>query len=231
MTPSVKLHYFPATGRAQQIRLVLAAGGVPFEDDFQSRDKWSALTNNNTTFAVPILTVDEGTPNQRVYIQSSAILRKAGRMGDLKMTLPEDEDGDQAAYLTDRAISDADDLRSAGYKGFVNFGASKEAAEKYATQVLPKHIDNLERQFVAAGGDYWGGSSTLSVADVTVYEAVVFFGLRLIDGAKGVENPCGPALQAWIDRVESNDRIKAYLESDQFQNIPMKFTKTALGYK
>jgi len=230
MSPSVKLHYFPATGRAQQIRMVLAAGGVPFEDDFQSRAKWSALTNNNTTFAVPILTVDEDTPNQRVYVQSSAILRKVGRMGDLKMTLQTDEDGEQAAYLTDRAISDADDLRTAGYKSFVTFGASKEAGVKYATQVLPKHIDNLERQFVAAGGDYWGGSSTLSVADVTVYEAVAFFGLRLIDGAKGVENPCGPALKAWIERVESNDRIKAYLESDQFKNIPMKFTKEALGY-
>jgi glutathione S-transferase len=240
MAPSsIKLYYFNATGRANQIRLALAAGGVQWEDAHPSgfppspEDKanWSALTNNNTTFAVPILTIDEGTDSQKVYLQSSAVLRKAGRLGDLKMTLKDDDaDGDQAAYLTDRAIADADDLRSAGYKGFVIFGASKESATKFAKEVLPKHIDNLERQFVAAGGDFWGGSSTISIADATLYDAIVGFGTNLIDGAEGVENPCGPALTAWIKRVESNKRIKAYLEGDQFKNIAGKFNKSALGF-
>jgi len=235
--PSIKLHYFPATGRAQHIRMALVAGGVLFEDVFcdsfppsaETRAKWSALTNNNTTFAAPILTLEEGTPAQRVYIQSSAILRQAGRMGDLKMTLPT-KDEDEAAYLTDRAIADADDLRTAGYAGFVQFGASQEAADKYAKEILPKHVDNLERQLVAAGGDYWGGSSTLSLADVTLWEAVTFFGLRIIDGAEGISNPCGPTLQAWLERVGKNKRIKAYMEGEQFQKIPMKPDKKIIGY-
>lgn len=235
---TVKLHYFNATGRGQQIRLTLAAGGVEFEDVMTSafppspedRAKWAKLTNNNTTFAVPILTVDEGTEKQKVYIQSSAALRKAGRMGDLKMTLKDDEDGDEAAYLTDRAIADADDLRTQAYRGFVMFGASQEAADKYAKEVLPKHIDNLERQLVAAGGDYWGGSSTISLADVALYDAIVFFGMNLIKGAEGIENPCGPALTQWIERVESNERIKAYLEGEQFKKIAVKPDKSALGY-
>lgn len=237
MSPSVKVYYFSATGRANQIRLALAAGGVAFEDIFgnfplsaEQKVHWNKLTNNNTTFSAPIMTVDEGTDNERVYLQSSAVLRKAGRMGDLKMTLADDADGDKAEYLTDRAIADADDLRSASYKAFVIFGASKDKANSFAKEILPKHVKNMENQFVSAGGDYWGGSSTISLADVAVYDAIVFFGHRLIDGAEGIESPIGPALKAWIERVESNDRIKAYLAGGQFQALYMKAGKEALGY-
>jgi glutathione S-transferase len=235
--PKVKFHYFCATGRGNHIRLALAAGGVPFEDEFGSypptpedRVKWGKLTNGNTTFAVPILTLDEGTDKQKVYVQSSAVLRKANRMGDLKMTLTDDPDGDQEMYLTDRAIADADDIRKAGYSGMLMMGATKEAADKFAKVALPKHVKNLENQLVSAGGDYFGGSSTLSIADVTLYDAIVFFGTKLVDGAKGVEDPCGPAIKGWIDRVESDPRIKAYLEGEQFEKILMKPNKSAIGY-
>jgi len=235
---NIKLHYFNGAGRANQIRLVLVAGGVEFQDVHpkgfpvtpEEKAKWAELTNNTTTFSVPIMTIDEGTDDQKVYVQSSAILRKAGRLGDLKMTLKNDEDGDQEAYLTDRAIADADDLRSQAYKAFVIWGASQESADKFAKEILPKHIENLERQLVNAGGDFWGGSSTMSIADATLYDAIVFFGVRLIDGAKDIANPCGPALKAWISRVESNERIKAYLESDKFKNLSFKASKSALGY-
>ncbi len=238
MAPSIKLHYFNGTGRANQIRLALSAAGVEFEDVFtkdypptpEEKAYWAQLTNNNTTFAVPILTLDEGTENQKVYVQSSAILRKVARLGNLKMTLESDEDGDNVAYLTDRAIADADDLRTASYTSFVFFKASQEKSDNFAKVVFPKHVKSLENQFVSAGGDYWGGSSTISLADVTLYDAIVFFGLRIIDGIEGIENPCGPALTAWIERIESNKGIKAYLESDRFKNIAMKPDKSALGY-
>jgi len=235
--PKVKLHYFCAAGRANHIRFALAAGGVPFEDEFGSwpptpeeKANWDKLTHGHTTFSVPILTLDEGTDKQKVYVQSSAVLRKANRMGDLKMTLTNDPDGDQEMYLTDRAIADADDIRTAGYKGMVMMGATKEAADKYVKGALPKHVKCLEHQLVSAGGDYFGGSSTLSIADVTLYDGIVFFGTKLIDGAEGIENPCGPAIKAWIDRVESDPRIKAYLEGEQFKNIFMKPNKSAIGY-
>ena len=237
MSSPVKLHYFNATGRANQIRIALAAGGVTWEDELynfppttEARAKWSELTGGNSTFGVPILTVAEGTDQQRVYLQSSAVLRKAGRLGDLKMTLKDDPDGDQALYLTDRAIADADDLRSASYRAFVIFGSTQDKADAFAKEVFPKHVKNLEKQLVSAKGDYFGGSSTLSVADATLYDAIVFFGRNIITGIEGVEDPTqSPAIKAWIERVESNPRIKAYLESDQFKNIQMKFTKVVLG--
>jgi len=234
---SVKLYYFNATGRALHIRMVLAAGGVEFEDVMpltmpppeETTNKWKELTAGQTTFSVPILTTGEGTDKQKVFVQSSAILRAAGRMGDLEMTLA-DGDADDAAYLTDRAIADADDIRSAGYRGFTGafFGATQEAADKYATTVFPKHVASLEKQFVAAGGDYWGGSSTMSLADVTLFEAIEFFGSRILEGSEHTD-PIGPALKAWIDRVKSNERIRAYLGGEQYQKLYFKFDKALIG--
>lgn len=235
--PAVKLYYFNATGRALHLRMALAAGGVDFEDVVpaampppeETVKKWKELTAGHTTFSVPIMTVDEGTDKQKVYVQSSAILRVAGRMGDLKMTLA-DGDADDVAYLTDRAIADADDLRSAAYRGFTGgyFSGTQEAADKYATKIFPKHIATLEKQFLAAGGDYWGGSSTLSLADVTLFEAIEFFGVRILEGS-GHPDPVGPDLRAWLDRVASHEHVKAYLKGDKFKSLAFKFTKSMIG--
>jgi len=244
---SVKLHYFDATGRANQIRLALAAGGVAFEDvkanyppTPESKANWSKLTNGTTLFSVPILTIDEGTDNEQVYVQSSAILRKAGRMGDLQMTLlanndndNNNEDEDKAAYFTDRAIADADDLRTSSYGGMLMFGASKEKSDTFVTTKLPAAVACFEKQLVAEGGDFFGGSSTISLADIAIYDAVVFFGRNLVVGAEGVEDPfCGgdSAMSAWVKRVESNERVQKYFESDQYKAIAMKFDKSAVGY-
>jgi len=227
----VKLYYFNGTGRAMQIRLALVAGGVDFEDVVppglptdETKEQWGALTKGTTTFAVPILTVGE-----KVYVQSSAILRAAGRMGDLAMTL---EDKDQAAYLEDRAIADADDLRTVGYRNMTFFGATSEAADKYITEIFPKHMKCFEAQVQGfPEGTYWGGSSTLSLADVTLYEAVEFFGLRLFEGIEGQEDPLKdcPGLKKWMEKVGSNQRIKDYLASDKYNNLYMKFGKAMLG--
>lgn len=232
--PSVKLHYFDATGRANQIRLALAAGGVAFEDvkaDYpptpESKANWSKLTNGTTLFAVPILTVDE-----QVYVQSSAILRKAGRMGDLHMTIANDADGDKAAYFLDRAIADAEDLRTSSYGAMNMFGATKEKTDNFVHHKLPETIACLEKQLVAEGGDYFGGSSTISLADIALYDAVVSFGCNLVKGAEGLKDPCAgaAAMSAWTKRVGSNERLVAYFESDQYKTIGMKFDKSVIGY-
>ena len=148
------------------------------------------------------MTLDEGNPEkaQNRYIQSGAILRKIARMGNLTLKLKDDDD-DQAAYLQDTFIADAYNLRMASYKAFLFFGARKESADAFIKEVFRKHVENLERQLVDGGGDYFGGSSTLSVTDVAVYDAMVTFGTQLIAGIPDVENPCGPALKAWIERV------------------------------
>lgn len=43
MAPKLKLYYFDMTGRAEPIRLILAAGQVPYEDCRFAREDWAKL--------------------------------------------------------------------------------------------------------------------------------------------------------------------------------------------
>lgn len=233
---TVKIHYYAACGRANMTRLALAAGGIPFEDVFsasfppseESYALYKKLTGGNETFVLPMMTVGEDTDEPtKVYTQSVAIARQAGRMGGLAMK-PTDESVD-AEYLTDKLLADAEDIRKESYKAWKMMGASAAASEKFAKTVLGKHIKNLEAQLVALGGDYFGGSSVLSIADVCLYDAIVFFGTKMIEDVEGIEDPCGEALKAWIERVESNEGIKKYLASEQFAAIQMKPSKAMIG--
>jgi glutathione S-transferase len=232
--PKVKFHYYNATGRGHQARLAMAAAGIEFEDVFSDGfpltegDKARYLEmHDNTTFNLPILQLDAGAENEKIYIQSSAILHKINSMGDMKLTLKNDPDGDQAAYIINKAIADADGLRNRFYASVLVFGNSKEDAKNYVFNDFPKHAKNFESQLEKSGGPFWGGSSTLSLADVTIYDAICFYGTYVIEGAEGVVDPCGPALKEWIARVESNPRIKAYMEGDQYKNIAMKINPTS----
>lgn len=225
----VKFHYYPATARGHQCRLAMAAAGIEFEDVFSDEfpltegDKARYFEmHGNTTFNLPILQLDAGTDDEKLYIQSSAILQKINRMGDMKTTIENDPDGDQGAYIIEKAIADADDLRNKYYAGNINFGNSQEDAKKYVFENFPKYVKNFESQLEKSGGPFWGGSSTLSLADVTIYDAVCFYGVYALVCGEGVVDPCGPTLKEWIARVESSPRIKAYLEGEQYKNLPMK---------
>lgn len=226
--PAVKFHYYSAGGRGHQCRLAMAAAGIEFEDVFSDGfpltegDKARYFEmHGNTTFNLPILQLDAGTEDEKLYIQSAAILYKINRMGDMKITIKNDPDGDQGAYIIDKAISDANDLRNRFYAGVLVFGNSKEDAKNYVFKHFPKHVKNFESQLEKTGGPFWGGSSTLSLADITIYDTICYYGVYVFEGAEGVVDPCGPALKEWIARVESNPRIKAYLEGDQYKNLAM----------
>ncbi len=218
-----KLHYYPATGRAHALRLALSAGGIEWEDTFPDGGyppseeqvlKWRAIGGNTTT-NVPMLEMEDG----RVFTQSSAILRAIGRMGSL---LPS---SDEDLYLVDKLIADAEDLRSAAYKSFVNWGASQDAVKEFMETSFPKHVGNLDRQL--GSKEYFVGDS-LSLADIVAYDAIVNFGTgRYPEDMKPLES--FPKLEEWIKRVESNEGIASYLGSDKYAKI-YKFDKATLGF-
>lgn len=219
---SAKLHYYQATGRANVIRLALAAANIPFEDVYPSggfppseEDKaaWRKIGGNTTT-NIPLLETADG----KVYTQSQAVLRAVGRMGNL---LPADNDG---LYLTDKLIEDAESLRMESYKCFIPWGATQESADAFIATVLPLHFGNLERQLKLLGGGYFIGDS-LTLADVACYDAVVNFG----SNREPTALDAFPDLKAWKERVESNNEgIKKYLASDAYAGL-MNFGPETLG--
>ncbi len=168
MSSIAKLHYYPAAGKANQIRLALAASGIPFEDKFansfppspEKKAEWIKIGGNTTT-NVPMLEMDG-----KVYTQSAAVLRAVGRKGGL---MPTADDYD--LYMTDKLIDDAEDLRQQSYKCMVNWGAPQELADAYIAEVLPKHLGNLERQLKASEGTFFLGDK-MTIADIAVYDVV-----------------------------------------------------------
>lgn len=72
----MKLTYFDATGRAEPVRLALAAGGIPYEDVRIRFQEWPAIKPTTPTGSLPLLTLDDGT----VLTESLAILRYVGRV-------------------------------------------------------------------------------------------------------------------------------------------------------
>lgn len=195
-----KLYYYPAQGRAQQIRYTLAAGGIDWEDVCSGpTPKWQEIGGNLTT-NVPMLEMDG-----KVYTQSSSVLRAVARKAGL---YPKDDD--HAAYLVDNIIAAVDDFRGAGYKQI--FGGTAESNADYAAKTQPKHLDNFARLL----GDQEflvGGACT--VADLTLYDTLVNFGFNLVPGAEAKY----PKLAKFVERVGKLERIAAYKASPKFSTL------------
>mmetsp|Transcript_11107 Transcript_11107/g.10637 ORF Transcript_11107/g.10637 Transcript_11107/m.10637 type:complete len:227 (-) Transcript_11107:124-804(-) len=221
-----KLYYYKATGRAHAIRLALAAADIEFEDvcaasfppTSEEVQLWRTIGGNTTT-NVPMLQMSDG----KVYTQSGAVLRAVGRMGNLMPSNgKETQDDDDLYYLMDKLMADAEDLRVAAYKSFVNWGATKECADEFINDVFPKHAGNMDRQL--KGTDFFIGNK-MTIADICVYDALVNFGTNRIPGDSLKDFP---KLKELIKRVESNPGIKTYLSSEQYAGI-YKFDKSTLG--
>lgn len=130
---------------------------------------------------------------------------------------------DEALYLMDKLLADAEDVRSESYKCFVPWGASQEVVDAFIHNVLPLHLGNLERQLKISKGDYFVGDS-LTIADISCYDAVVNYGSSRVPGVLDGF----PVLKAWVEKVEEIEGVKKYLTSESFAGL-MKFGPETLG--
>lgn len=208
-----KLHYYQATGRGNQVRLTLAAAGIDWEEVYpagfpptpEEKDAWRAIGKNLTT-NVPMLEMDDGT----AYTQSSAVVRAVARLGNKNgfNLMPTD---DHELYLVDKIIADAEDLRTVAYGTFLSWGAPQSKVDDFIDNGLPLHLKNFDRQL---NGDFFVGSS-LTVADICAYDAMVNFGSNRVLGA--LDN--FPKLKSFATRVEENPNIAKYLASDKYKGL------------
>jgi len=220
----IKLYFYNVTFYAQQIRFALAAANLDFTEEHaaaypptpEERAAWRKL-GGNTTNNVPMLQIGD-----KFYCQSSAILRTVGRMGGL---IPANEKDLDAMYFTDKLIADAEDFRIEAYKSMVGWGATKEDAEHFEKDVVPLHLANMERQLKEAGSNFFLGD-TLTVADITIYDVVVYFARNRMPGDALSEYG---ALKEFVKRVEANPGIAKYLKSEQFAGL-MKPDVASLGH-
>lgn len=87
--PTLKLIYFDIQGVAEKVRLTLALGGIPFEDERVAFEAWPAMKPTTPYGNLPLLSIDGGEP----MAQSDAMLRYCGALATqkgVKLYAPED---------------------------------------------------------------------------------------------------------------------------------------------
>ena len=139
--------------------------------------------------------------------------------------MPANEKDLDAMYFTDKLIADAEDLRMEYIKIMVGSGATKEEAERFEKDVVPLHVSNMERQLKEAGSNFFLGN-TLTIADIAIYDAVVYFARTKMPG--DTLSKYG-ALKEFVKRVEANPGIAKYLKSEQFAGL-VKPDLASLGH-
>mmetsp|Transcript_4415 Transcript_4415/g.5114 ORF Transcript_4415/g.5114 Transcript_4415/m.5114 type:complete len:252 (-) Transcript_4415:83-838(-) len=204
-----KVYYWPARGRGQQVRLVLAEAGVEFEDvSFDMTKEESKLSffanckkiGGHLTTNIPMVDIDG-----KILTQSSAVMKYLGRRFSLYPSNLDD------AYTVDMLLATAEDLRSANYKPMKMFGGSEADKQHYKTDVLPVHLSNYER--LLGDKDYFTGR-TLTVADLSLYDTLHVVECQVPGTLREY-----PKLKSFFDRVQARPTLAKFLGSKQCEKL------------
>lgn len=150
-TPKLKLTYFDGPWLGEPIRNAFIIGGVEFEDHRVKKEDWMAMKPSTPFGALPILTVDD----DKVYSQSDAILRYAGKLTGLYPECP------MAAMKVDEILGGTHDLILA-----VMSDRSEEGTKKALEEGIPRYAGALDKLYAAnTTGPYILGDQ-ITIADL-----------------------------------------------------------------
>ena len=197
MSPKVKLTYFNLRGRGEPARLLLAYGGIKFEDcrltpAFQDPAEWQKLKPSTPYGSLPLLDWD-GTCIAQSMAVARFIARKVGLAGR----------NDLEAAQIDEIIDAINDLLNASAKVF--FSKDEAEKKKFATETIPAGLANIEARLVSRGGQFLVGNA-FSWADLHVFD----FCSNLPD--KSCLDKL-PKIKSLTERVGQIPNIKCWVES------------------
>jgi len=195
---NVKLIYFDTRGRAEPIRLILTLAGVKFEDVRLTPEAWAAEKPNAPFGQLPILEVDGNKYTQTVAIVNY-LARETGLYGKTNLD----------SLKIDQIIQLTVDFINIGGKALFEKDEAKKAElfKNFKEVEAPKFLGFFEKLLKESGTGYFVGNS-LTAADILVYEYISNFIQRKALSTEGY-----PLLQALFKKVESNEKIKAYLST------------------
>ena len=177
---SMRLRYFPFSGRAEAIRDALRIGQIAFVDEHLTYEQFrDCRTAGELPFGgLPVLVVETSEGSQCVA-QSNAILRLAGRMSglypadDLLKALKVDESlgvGEDINCLIGPSLHEQDEKRKMAMR--------KELAE----ETLPFWMTCFERLLIANGSTGFIVGDSLTVADLKLYWIIDWLISGILDG-------------------------------------------------
>jgi glutathione S-transferase len=210
--PKLKLYYFNIKGKGEPIRLFCAYAGLELEDyRIASFDEFGALKESGKLAfgQVPLLELD----GKDQLVQTASILRYLAKISGL---YPEDP---ILAAKVDAALEQETDaftgLTVASYTTRFGFTMDEDTkANAYAiisTEVLPKHLGNVEKLFEQSSTGWIAGTEEPSPADFVWYMRLADFipeKKELSDKIKSLEDY--PACKAFVEKFKSLEAIKGY---------------------
>merc|ERR1712066_506951 len=159
--PKVKLTYFNLRGRAEPSRLLLAYGGIKYEDcrltpGFEDPKEWMALKPKTPYGSLPLLEWN-GTCIAQSMAVARFIAREVGLAGRCNM---------ESAQI-DEIIDAVNDMAQAFATAF--FSKDEAAMKKVATETIPAGLAKIEKRLDGRGGQFLVGNA-FSWADLHVFD-------------------------------------------------------------
>jgi len=153
--PKVKLTYFNLRGRAEYARLLLAYGGIEYEDCRVEGSDWGKLKPTTPYGSLPVLEWNGETIAQSITL-SRFIAKEVGLAGRCNLECA------QADEIAD-AITDMGNAFSKAH-----FSKDEVAMKKFITETLPTGLGQIEKRLNERGGQFLVGNA-LTWADIVVF--------------------------------------------------------------
>lgn len=196
---SLRLRYFPFTGRAAPIRDALNIGGVEFDDvhippqEFRQR----RMAGEFPFGGLPVLDV-ETEKGSLCSAQSNAILRLAGRLSGL---YPEDDL--LMALKVDEAMDMGEDINGLIAPSIHEQDETKRMAMRktLAEETLPFWFECFEKLLIANGNTGFIVGDSLTIADLKLHWIVDWLTSGMLDGIPTSLVDNYPAIQRWRKNI------------------------------
>ena len=198
----LKLSYFDFNGgRGECVRMALALGNIPFEDDRITMERWPQIKAEQPYGALPVLYVD-GVP----LAQTNAICRYVGKLADLYPTDPL-----QAAFC-DEVLDTLEELnQQLGATMGLLPEEKKTKRQHLANQTLPIYLKGLNRRLLAGGGQYFANQK-LTVADLRACDVIQWLSSGMLDDIPTqLTQTVAPQLMEHCERIQREPRVVGYL--------------------
>ena len=197
-----KLHYFPIPGRAEPIRLACAIGKIEYTEVNIAFPDWPVKKASMPFGAVPVWE-EEGKP---LLPQSNAILRYVGRRAGL---YPADA---WEGACVDALLDAIEEVSSALGPSMREKDEAKKLAMRaeLAANVLPMWFGNVEKYLCAQNSEGWAVGSSLSIADLKIYQVVKWIKSGTLDGIPGSILDAYPRTTSIFECVANDERVKAH---------------------
>merc|ERR1712027_45604 len=195
--PNVKLTYFNLRARGEPCRLLLAYGGIKYEDNriappWDPTSTWASLKPTTPFGQLPVLNWD-GVEICQSMAAARFIAREVGLAGNTSI--------EQAQV--DEIIDVIQDLINAGVKLY--FAKDEAGQKKHAEVTVPTALGQLETKLATRGGQYFVGNN-FTWADLHTF-------MYVSDLPDKSVLKSFPKLANLVERVRNIPNIKNWVET------------------